>query len=544
SLYAVPREIRENPAAEDTLLKLIDIDREEFRRRLGRIRNNRWTPVRILRDVHFRTYAAIEERKVHMPGVLFLIEPKRAYRYRLAAHTLGHIGELKEEEANRYEDLEAGDVVGLAGVEKTWNDALMGKKGYNYMEVDAHGRTVGPLPNADPIPPQPGSDLLLTLDLELQQYCEDLMHEKVGSIVAIEPATGEVLAIVSKPDYPPETFANVLSTEEWRTLQEDPDTPLLHRAVMGAYPPGSIFKMAVLAAGLQTNTVTLRSKVTCEGGYLLGNRWFNCWLKSGHGEVTHQGAIESSCDVYFYLLGREMGVDAFHEQISRFRFGQRTGIDLPTESAGLLPDRDYFNRRYGKNWTDGLLFNIAIGQGEVLTTPLQAAAYTAALANGGWWYEPHLVHKVHHIDGREEQPEYAVRHDAGFDADIMEVVREDMLRVTEGAIGTAAWLYDPRIHVPGKTGTAQTPHGDDHAWFVAFAPYEEPEIAVAVLVEHGEHGSTAAAPLAFKTIRKWLGLDEGWWRAYRAKVLMEIQRQRAEADSIAAADPELGGQVE
>ncbi len=535
TLLAVPAEIEANPAVVDTLLALTGLDSTEFLHRLHRIPGNRYTPVRILRDLPYPLLAALEERRARLPGILFSVEPKRAYPNPVAPHTLGHIGELKEEQQAKYPGLRTGDMVGQSGLEEQWNRELVGTKGVRYLEVDALGRQIGPLRGAPPVPPVPGSDLVLTIDLDLQKRAEALLGDWAGAIVAIEPATGEVLVIASKPDYPPETFSGVLSPEEWRRLRDDPSTPLVHRAVQGVYPPGSVFKMAILAAGLQSGVIDANWTVTCAGGYQLGRRWFNCWNKAGHGKVNHVGAIEASCDVYFYLLGLKLGIDRFHEEIARFGFGRKTGIDLPSESAGLLPDRGYFDRRYGKGrWSEGHLFNVAIGQGDVLITPLQAANYAAILANGGWWKTPHLVRRIRRPDGREIEPGGVRRHETGIDEQVFDLVRRDMLLVTEGPYGTAAWLYDPRMHVAGKTGTAQNPHGEDHALFVAFAPFDDPQIAVAVIIENGEHGSTAAAPIAFKLIRQRLGLDDATWFRYRAQILA----------ARAAADSTGGGPVE
>ncbi|MCB2199551.1 penicillin-binding protein 2 [bacterium] len=529
TLLAVPQMLDQNDQTRDTLLALTGLDEEEFNRRLHRIPKNRYTPVRIMRDLDFPTLASLEERRARMPGIMFRVESKRAYPTPVAPHTLGHIGELKEEAKEKYPNQQSGDIVGLAGLEEQWNDVLMGRKGVEYLEVDALGRVVGPLSGVKPIPPESGSDLVLTIDLDLQLRAEELLGEQAGAVVALEPQTGEVLAIASKPDYPPETFAGLLTPDNWRQLQEDENTPLLHRAVQGLYPPGSIFKMSVLTAGLQTETITTSWKVTCNGVYQLGRRPFRCWNRGGHGEVDHELSIEASCDIFYYLLGNKMGIDKFHDQISHFGFGQVTGIDLPHESSGLLPGRDFMDRRYGENrWTSGHLFNISIGQGDVLVTPLQSAVFAAALANGGWWLTPHLVREVKQPDGTVIPSEEPERHETGFDPEILTLVRDDMLLVTEGSHGTAHWLYDPRMHVAGKTGTSQNSQGEDHALFIAFAPFENPEIAVAVVVEHGEHGSTAAAPIAMKLIRQHLGLDDETWQRYRWKIIADRRRAQAQ----------------
>ncbi|MDP8205966.1 MAG: penicillin-binding protein 2 [Candidatus Electryonea clarkiae] len=533
TLFVTPWTIDNDPSIRDTLLKLTGIDNDEFEKRLRRIRNNRYTPVRILRDVPFALYAAIEERRVHMPGVSFQMEPKRSYPFHIAPHSLGHIGELKERDLAQYPKQKEGDIVGLRGLEKTWNDELTGLRGIKYIEVDAVGRIIGPLVGTNPVLPQPGNDLILSIDLQLQLLAEELLKGKAGAVVCIEPATGDVLAIVSKPDYPPETFANVLSRDDWQKLQEDPGKPLLHRAVQGVYPPGSIFKMAMLSAGLESGVIDTNWSVTCVGGTQLGRRWFKCWKKSGHGkDVIHNLAIESSCDVYFYLLGSKLGIDRYYDLISRFPFDRRTGIDLVHESAGLLPSRAYLDKKYGRNnWSEGIIYNISIGQGETLVTPLQSAVYASALANGGWWIKPHIVKELKNETELIKPERFSDRIQMGFNPEVMTIVRDDMLRVTEGKYGTAGWLFDPRVHVAGKTGTAQNPHGEDHALFVAFAPFDDPQIALAVVIEHGKHGSTSAAPIAYKLIRQYLGLDEHTWRVYRSKVLTEIANRRAAEES-------------
>lgn len=539
TLMGVPRVVEQGAGTIDTLLAITGLARDEFDRRLHRIAGNRYTPVRLMRDVPFAMMAAIEERRARLPGVHFRVEVKRAYPNPVAPHTLGHIGELKEERAGEYPAFQAGDIVGLAGLEQVWNGALTGEKGYEYLEVDAQGRIIGPLPGMESKPARPGADLVLTLDLDLQLLAEQLLDTLAGAVVAIEPATGELLALASKPDYPPETFAGALSEQEWEALQADTLDPLLHRAVQGTYPPGSTFKMAVLSAGLASGSIDTSWTVYCPGGYQLGRRFFRCWKREGHGRVNHRLSIESSCDVFYYLLGRQLGIDVLHQYASRYPFGRTTGIDLPHERPGLLPDRRYLDERYGPGgWTEGHLFNTAIGQGDVLATPLQLAMYAVTLANGGWWVQPHLVRAIRE-GGSERAPQRSLRrHETGFPPEVMEIVRRDMLAVTEGSRGTAHWLHDPRMQVAGKTGTSQNPQGPDHALFIAFAPYEQPRIAVAVVVEHGEHGSTSAAPIAYKLIRRRLGLDEETWQRYRWSVLREQAERRKQLEQEEQLQPE------
>ncbi len=558
SLFAVP-ELIESSHSRDTLLTLTGLTGEEFDRRLHRIEGNRYTPVRIMRDLSFELLAALEERRVHIPGIVFRVETKRAYLHSIAPHALGHIGELTEDQADRYPDLKPGDMIGMAGLELQWNGELTGKKGYDYLEVDALGRIVGPLSGVESIPPKPGSDIILTIDLELQEKAEELLGDWAGAVVCIEPLTGEILAMASKPDFPSETFADVLTPERWKRLQEDPATPMLNRAVQGLYPPGSIFKMAVLIGGIETGAITTGWEIECGGGYQLGRRWFNCWNRGGHGEVGHRRSIEASCDVFYYMLGWRMGLDRFYSSCRKFGFGQPTGVDLPGDASGLLPDREFMDRYYGKErWGVGQMFNMSIGQGDVLVTPLQSAVYTATIANGGWWITPHLVKSIRTADGTERDPEYAVRRETGFSEETVRLVREDMLLVTEGRAGTATWLYDPRLHVAAKTGTSQNPHGDDHALYCAFAPFDDPQIAVVVIIEHGKHGTSTAGPIAHSLIRQHLELDDATWLRWRARVIarqeaalkiqMELEAEQSvveQPDTLAVTvEPDTTGDVE
>jgi penicillin-binding protein 2 len=354
--------------------------------------------------------------------------------------------------------------------------------------------------------PVAGKTLHLTLDAKLQTMAESLLVGKTGAIVAIEPSTGEVLAIASSPTYDPNIFAGAVLSSDWGKLLSDPVKPMLNRAVQATYPSGSAIKMAMLTEGLESGDISVDWKVSCGGALRVGNRSFACWRKQGHGRMGVLDAVEQSCDVFFYTLGLRIGVDGVHRAMMRYHLGMKTGIDSGTELAGLAPSEDYYNRRYGPNgWTRGFIPSIAIGQGEVLVTPLQMCAFIAAIADGHVWRQPHLVREI--LDpstGKVEVPDNHTSQPIDATPETIELIREATRRVVMGAHGTAHSLCDPELVMAGKTGTAQNPHGEDHAWFVAYAPFDNPQIAVCVLVEFGGHGSSAAAPLAGQLMRAYL----------------------------------------
>ncbi|MBC8204850.1 MAG: penicillin-binding protein 2 [FCB group bacterium] len=465
--------------------------------------------VRLKRDVDFALIAAVEERRLSLTGIEIKVEAKRFYPVKTASHLLGYLGEITQTELSAYQDFKAGDIVGKQGIEKAYNNFLWGARGYHFEEVDAYGNPVRIIGGMKSVQPANGADIYLTIDLDLQLLAEQLLEGKSGAVVAVDPANGGVLAMASSPRYDPEVFAGVLESSDWKALIEDPDKPLLDRTMQGVYPPGSLLKMAVLAGGLEENLVDINTQVHCPGFKQLGRRTFKCWREGGHGKIKTLQALEQSCDVYFYELSLKMGINKMAEYIRKFGLGQITGIDIEGESSGLVPDSAYMNRRYGPGqWTRGHLLNIAIGQGEMLATPLQMAVYCAALANRGLIPQPHLLkgvlyHNPHFWE--PYQPEF--KKIEGVSPETFELLLQGMHLVVKGDRGTAHWLNDPKIDAAGKTGTAQNPHGEDHAWFIGFAPFDNPVIAVCVIVEHGEHGSSTAAPMVFEIIRKRL-LDE------------------------------------
>jgi len=397
----------------------------------------------------------------------------------------------------------AGDLVGKNGLEKKYDLLLRGTKGVRYLKVDANGRELGDYDPDRNIPPIHGNDLYLYMDYEIQRFADSLFEGKRGALVALDTRTGGVLAFVSKPDYEPGLLSGRINAQQWQKLVSDPYHPLFNRAIQSTYPPGSTYKLVAALAALQEGIITPEWTAFCPGYYKLGRKVIHCWNKAGHGNINLLQAIRGSCNVYFYQLGLKIGLPIWSEYSRKLGFGKPTGIDLPNEFSGLVPSVEYFNKIYGKNgWTRGHLANLAIGQGELLVTPVQMAVFTMIIANKGLYHPPHMVDKIYDYTTRKSvQFPIKTGYVDGISDDVYETIREGMRRVVNGGTGWRAKVRG--IEMAGKTGTAQNPHGDDHAWFIGFAPYENPEVAVAAIVENGGSGGGVAAPLVRKFLEKY-----------------------------------------
>jgi len=476
------------------------------------------------RDLDWPGVVALETHQLDLPGVSLQVGPKRYYRYGpLAAHLLGYVGEVSERElAVSDGTYRRGDLLGKAGLEKTWDGELRGNGGGQQVEVDALGRRVRVLKEVSDLP---GATLTLTLDRDLQETAERALGDAEGAIVALDPRNGEILAMVSHPAFDPNAFARGIRRAEWRELAQDPKHPLNNRALQGQYPPGSTFKIAVATGALEEGVVNPFTHVGCSGGVAFGNHFFHCWRKGGHGSVDLHRAIVESCDVFFYQVGQRLGVDGIAKWARLLGLGVPSGIRLEHEKTGTIPDSEWKRRRFNQPWFAGETLSVAIGQGYVTATPLQMAQMAAMIANGGIRYRPYFVKRVDAPDGtlREEvQPE--ILGNANLKPSTLEQVRAGMRDVVMGQGGTGHKARVPGIEVAGKTGTAQavkleggrdgTSRGAresrDHAWFIAFAPVEAPEIAIACIVEHaGEHGGTVAAPIVQQILARYFTRDQG-----------------------------------
>ncbi len=443
--------------------------------------------IRLVRDVNFRTVSIIEEHLKDEWPLSIEIEAKRDYpENALAAHLLGHMGKVEEKELKRHRDrnYRLGDFIGRTGLEKACEDHLRGEDGMRAIEVDAKNRIRREFPEREQAA-RPGRDLHLTIDFEVQKAAEKALPDTLpGSVVALDPQNGAVLALASKPSFNPNVFVSFQEQEE-RTRLLQSDTNLLNRAIGGTYPPGSTLKMVAAIAALESGiTDTLSIFEGCAGSLQVGDHVFHCFKRDGHGELNLLEAVETSCNIYFLRLAQFLSIETWVEYGRKFGLGQPTGIKLaPVEKHGLLPSRQYYKEREG--WAQGHLMNLVIGQGAVLVTPIQMARYVAAIGNGGSLVTPYVY-------GPPPAPEKIEE----LSPATFEIVKKCMRRVVYGERGTGRKAQIDGIEVAGKSGTAQVPGRNDDAWFIAFAPYENPSIAVAVVVEGGGGGGSVAGPIA------------------------------------------------
>jgi penicillin-binding protein 2 len=509
----VPEDVRERrKVVLQTLAARLGESEPQLRERLRAPSQRRpYEGVVVQRDLEWPGVVAVETHQLELPGVSLQVGPRRYYPFGpLASHLLGYVGEVSERElAGVPEDspIRPGDVVGKASLEKVWDADLRGTPGGQQVEVDALSRRVRVLQE---VPDVPGDTLTLSLDRELQDVAEHALGDHNGALVALDPRNGEVLAMVSHPAYDPNVFARGIRRDEWRALVEDPLRPLNNRAVQGQFAPGSTFKVAVASGALEAGAATPRSAATCTGGLQFGNHFFRCWRKGGHGTVDLHEAIVESCDVFFYQTGQRLGVDNIAKYARTFGLGLPTGVDLEHEKTGTIPDSAWKMRRFKQPWFPGETLSVAIGQGYVTVTPLQMANLAATIANGGTRYRPHYVQRVDAPDGslrRVVAPE--VLGHAEVKPENLAIVREAMRDVVMSDRGTGKKARVPGVVVAGKTGTAQVvTMGDrersnkgarqtrDHAWFISFAPFDAPEIAIACIVENaGGGGGAIAAPI-------------------------------------------------
>jgi penicillin-binding protein 2 len=476
-----------------------------------------FVPVRLERNISRQKLAIVETHSLDLPGLTVDVVPVRKYIGGEAlAHLIGYTGEVSSEEIER-DGMQAymvGDIIGKSGIEKYLDSDLRGENGVEQFEVNVLGKPVRVLGKINPVA---GFNVVLTMDAVLQKTAWDALDGKSGAVAAIDPRDGSVLALVSSPSFDPTLFNSGISAHDWQKLSGDPRHPMENRAVSGQYPPGSTYKMIVAAAALQEGLITPETAFHCGGSFELGNRTFRCWQKHGHGQVSLHRAIVESCDVYFYNVGKLLGVDKLAAYARAFGFGQPTGITLPREKNGLIPTREWKQARFKQPWQMGETISIAIGQGFNLVTPLQLVGAYGALANGGTLWRPRIIKQVESADGRVLKTfEPEKRSSLPIDPRHLEILKSALWGVVNEPGGTGHALQRREADVAGKTGTSQvvglpqeekmrklkvmTSRYRDHALFVCFAPVGAPEIAVAVVAEHAGHGGSAAAPIARKIV--------------------------------------------
>ena len=524
NLYVTPEDADNLPKSLELLSRTMEIKEENLKENIRKSRS--FQDVLVKKDISRKDTAYIEENKMRLPGISIKVEPLRSYVYKdFAAHVLGYLGEISKGELKtpEYKAYRLGEMIGKNGLESVYEFNLKGKKGFKEVEVDVSGRELKTLRK---LSPEVGDSLILTLDVRVQKKLEELMGEisttnpVEGSVVVMKVQTGEIIAMVSKPSFDPNLFAAGISREQWNSLVNDDKHPLQNKAIDGQYPPASTYKLVTAYAALAENLIEPETTIFCPGHFRLGKRRYRCWKKGGHGAMNLHDALGQSCDVYFYTLGHRVGVDNLEKYARKFGLGERTGIGLKGEKPGLIPSKLWKEKNRNEPWLLGETISASIGQGYNLVTPLQNVSMISTLANGGLLLRPYLVRKIEDSDGnviREIFPK--IIKNIEIDLEILKLLKEGLRGVVNEPHGTGHRARLKNIVVSGKTGTAQvvamkdseavipedeTPYSfRDHAWFIAFAPYKKPEVAVSVIIEHGGHGGAVAAPIARKILETY-----------------------------------------
>ena len=523
-LYATPEDVINPREVAATLAGILGTSPQELEARLFEGRERPYQPVLLRKDLDEGTVVSVEERKLDLPGISLRVRPVRAYPSGgTAANLLGYVGEVNQAQLAReeYQDFRPGESIGQAGVEQRFDGFIRGIDGGEQVEVDARGRV---LRLVSRIEPRSGSNIYLTIDKRIQGAAEAAFAGKKGTVIAMNPTTGEILAMVSRPSYDPNLFAQRLSGENWQRIVTDPSHPLQNRAFQAQYPPGSIFKLMVAIAGLESGALRPETKFYDPGYFILGNARFDDWKKGGHGTLDLRGAIVNSCNVYFYQAGLRVGIEEIIRTARAFGMGDAPGLGLGDEAKGHLPNPQP-RKRGQPGWSAGNTVVASIGQGPVVTSPMQLLTMVSTIANGGTIYRPWVVRKVASLSGEilEQYEPEAVRH-VSVRPETLAFIRQAMLSVVNE--GTGARARVPGILIAGKTGTAQVVRkGEgkgqadlkDHAWFVSFAPVDNPQIAVVVLVENGGFGGLVAAPVAKAVYEAAFGAPQPFLRPETAE---------------------------
>lgn len=495
-----------------------------------------YLPVKLEKNVSMEKVALVETNALDLPGIYIDVSPVRLYLDgETIAPIIGYTGEISKEELEKDDDEYAsGDILGKHGVEKFLDPYIRGRQGAELVEVNVYGKEIKNLGRIDPVS---GYNVVLNIDVDLQKAAWEAFEGKPGAAVALDPRNGSVLAMVSSPSFDPNLFNSKISGEQWSKIANNPLTPLSNRVISGQYPPGSTYKLIVAAAALEEGIITPDTKFFCDGSYDFGNRTFRCWQKKGHGYISLHRAIVESCDVYFYNVGRLLGVDKIAHYAKLFGLGGATGIDLPNEKNGLIPTKQWKLAKMREPWQSGETISISIGQGFNLITPLQLVSAYSAFANGGTLWKPQLVKSIETADGKiykEFLPQK--RGELSLSKETFDFLGGALWGVVNEPAGTAKAARRPNADVCGKTGTSQIiglPENEkarrekkigvlqrDHALFVCFAPLTNPEIAVAVIVENAGHGGSVAAPIARKILDAYF---EGKKKVKQLQVAVQSQ---------------------
>ena len=501
----------------------ISMSKDEVLDRINRSlkrRDPKFRPILLKEDVSVGDIAFVKSHRFELPEISVEIQPRRRYlEDQLAAHALGYVGEITESELTspEFANFKSGDQIGKAGLEREYNNVLVGKDGFKRVIVNSGGREMGQLAREEAIP---GNDLVTTIDLDLQRAAEEMVGDHAGAVVALDPRTGEILALVSRPSYDPNLFATRISAIDWKSLTTDPRKPLQNRAIQSRFSPGSVFKVFMAAAGLEAGTLNAVQTVYCPGYATFYGHTFACDKHDGHGTTSLHNAIVNSCNVFFYNVGNDLGIGRISQYARMMGLGRKTGIDLPNEDTGLIPSEEWKQRVYKAKWYAGETISVAIGQGYVAVTPMQAAWAMGGLTTGGRLKQPHLVNpqdlKKIGMPGDE-----TVEEDYPIHQSTVDIVSTAMWGVVNEQ-GTGFRAKIDGFDVAGKTGTAQVvgkqanlkgQEYKDNAWFVGFAPYRNPEIVVAAFIENGGWGAEAAAPVAHAVLETYYKKKLGQFEA-------------------------------
>jgi len=519
TLHLYRREAQDLNASIDLAVSVLKLPQEQVRARVERgLRDPEFLPIPIAQNLGIEEVASIEARALEHPEFAVTVSQRRLYtRGASAAHALGYLSEVNAEQIRTGENgYRLGDWIGQKGIENEYEKLLAGVNGERRVIVDSHGREIA---SEGRIEARPGQNLFLTLDLDLQEIAEDYFRERVGSAIAMDPETGEILALVSSPSYDPNWFTRRVSLKEWSGLLSDSRHPLENRAIQNTFSPGSVFKIFLAYGALARGLVDPGERVFCPGHADFYGRTFQCHSKEGHGWVNLRNAIKVSCDVYFYNLGKRLGIDRISEIAASFGFGDPTGVDMPYEKEGLVPTEQWALQKRHARWYPGETISVAIGQGPLLVTPLQVARALSALVENGRLPTPHLfLASQDPRTGQRLRYRAEVRQGPTLEASRAAIVKDGMWAVLNEPGGTAFSSRVPGLEAAGKTGTtqvigrestiragAQRSKLEDHAWFAGFAPVDHPQIVVVVFVENGGHGSSAAAPLARQLLARRFG---------------------------------------
>jgi len=503
--------IRDRDRLLDILKTRFALEKDYVRERLAEYRSvPAVLPITLKNRLEFEEIAFVESHKLTFPELSLEYVPTRRYVHdAVASHVLGYVGEITTQELRRtgYEHFRQGDIIGKSGLERYYNQHLLGTKGQKHVYINSIGQVTGLLKET---PARKGEDLRISLDLDLQLEAERLMKDEIGGLVALNPATGEMYCLVSRPGFDPNLFTGLLTTAKWNELVNNPDNPLQNKVTQGMYPPGSIYKILVALAALGEGVITPQTSCFCSGQTQMFDRVVHCWFSGGHGNVRLVDAIANSCNIYFYNIGQLMGIDKIHQWSVKAGFSHPTGIDLPGENRGLVPSTEWKNRVFHEKWYPGETISVVIGQGAVTVTPLQVASFMSAVAMNRAPVRPRFL-----LESVTQGPDTPVA--PLFPPAALRLVIQGMEQVVREGTGHRAALET--IRVAGKTGTAQilnTRTADrmrdyenkyrEHAWFACFAPVERPQIVVSIIVEHGGHGGASAAPIAAAIMKAFFAL--------------------------------------